>query len=64
MNDDMKKAPSSISPREDIPSEIQHPSDLITMPYYWELTMLLLQLRVLPDDVHLITSKYWEEYEI
>lgn len=44
------------------PTEIQHPTDLIATSPYYELTYLLLRLDVLPDDVHLITSKYWEGY--
>ena len=47
-----------------INTEIQHPTDLIAMEPYFSLTMLLLKLDVLPADVHLMTSRYWDEYNV
>lgn len=45
-------------------TEIQHPTDLLSLDRYFELTYLLLLLRVLPDDIHLMSSKYWSEYDV
>ena len=62
MSETLNKALSSIPTRLDVnSSEISHPTDLIGASPYFELTFLLLLLDVLPDDVHLITSRYWDD---
>lgn len=59
----LAKALLHIPQRMDVnPSEISHPTDLIATSPYYELTYLLLLLKVLPEDVHLITSRYWDGY--
>ena len=59
----LNEALRNIPQRLDVnPTEIQHPTDLIATSPYYELTYLLLLLDVLPEDVHLITSRYWEDY--
>ena len=55
-------ADAHVAQRSDINTEIQHPTDLITMEPYYSLTMLLLKLDVLPADVHLMTCKWWDSY--
>jgi len=63
MSTTLNEALRSIPMRLDVQSsEIQHPTDLIATSPYYELTYLLLLLNVLPADVHLITSRYWEDY--
>jgi hypothetical protein len=37
-----------------------HPTQLICSDYYFSLSMLLILLDVLPDDVHLSTSSFWD----
>ena len=59
----LDEALRNIPQRLDVnPTEIQHPTDLIATTPYYELTYLLLLLEVLPADVHLITSRYWDGY--
>lgn len=48
----------------EVPTEICHPTDLITSPYYYELTYILMLLKVLPEDVHLMGTRYWSDYDI
>jgi len=60
--DALAYADAHVAQRSDINTEIQHPTDLIATSPYYELTYLLLLLKVLPEDVHLITSRYWDGY--
>lgn len=60
--DALAYADAHVAQRSDINTEISHPTDLIGSSPYFELTLLLLQLKVLPYDVHLITSKFWDGY--
>ncbi len=62
--DALTYADAHVAQRSDINTEIQHPTDLIGMEPYFSLTMLLLKLDVLPADVHLMTSRYWDEYNV
>ncbi len=62
LSDALDFAAAHVEPRSDINTEIQHPTDLIAMEPYFSLTMLLLKLDVLPADVHLMTSAFWDSY--
>lgn len=59
LNEALRSIPQGVDVN---PTEISHPTDLIATSPYYELTYLLLLLKVLPEDVHLITSRYWDGY--
>lgn len=48
--------------RSDIPTEIQHPSDLLSTTHYYALAYLLVLLGVLPDDVSFMNSSFWDDF--
>ena len=42
----------------------QHPTDLILEDPYYSLVVMLCELDVLPDDIMLISSRFWGGYSI
>jgi hypothetical protein len=62
LQDALDFAAAHCPPRSEANTEIQHPTDLIGSSPYFELVLFLMQLKVLPYDVHLITSKFWDDY--
>lgn len=62
LDDALKIAAAHTPERSDIPTEIQHPTDLIVCDPYFRLVTFLVQLDVLPGDVFFMGSRYWDDF--
>ena len=70
MSEDLKETldydyiATHVESRNDIPSEIQHPTDLLCIKQYNNVAYLLVRLGVLPLDINWMDSKFWADYEV